>query len=31
LLAQHLTVGVTYFLVVTVVAYFCLKTREIAA
>lgn len=31
LLAQHLTLGVAYFLVVTVVAYFFLKTREIAA
>ena len=31
LLAQHLTLGVAYFLSVTIVAYFFLKTREIAA
>lgn len=31
LIAQHATMGLTYFLVISVIGYFCLKTREIAA
>jgi hypothetical protein len=31
LVAQQVTMGLVYFVVVTIIGYFCLKTREIAA